>query len=63
MHSLNALKFGTDKEHIKENSGTEFGMNLTSIQSARSDWAVDRPTGLTTDRNSLKIAVCIGELS
>jgi len=22
------LKFGTNKEHIKENSGTEFGMNL-----------------------------------
>ena len=27
------------------------------------DWAVDRPTGLTTDGNSLKIAVCIDELS
>ena len=28
----------------------------------KNDWAVDQPTGLTTDGNSLKIAVCIGEL-
>ena len=32
MYSLIALKFGTNKEHIKVNSGTEFGMNLISIQ-------------------------------
>ena len=37
MRSLIALKFGTNKEHIKENSGTEFGMNLRSIQCVRSD--------------------------
>ena len=35
MHSLIALKFGTNKEHIKVNSGTEFGMNLVSIQCVR----------------------------
>ena len=37
MHSLIALKFGINKEHIKENSGTEFGMNLVSIQCVISD--------------------------
>ena len=31
MCSPIALKFGTDKEHIKVNSGTEFGMNLIGI--------------------------------
>ena len=34
MCSLIALKFGTNKEHIK---GTVFGMNLISIQCVRSD--------------------------
>jgi len=65
MHSLIALKFGTNKEHIKVNSSTEFAMNLISIQCVRSvenDLAVDWPRGLTTDGNSWKIAVCIGEL-
>jgi len=68
MHSLIALKFGTNKEHIKANSATKFGMNLISIQCVKSndlcknDWAVDWPTGLTTNGNSLKIALCIGEL-
>ena len=34
MYCLIALKSGTNKEQIKENSGTEFGMNLMiSIQS------------------------------
>jgi len=37
MCSLIALKFGTNKEHIKVNSGTEFGMNLISTQCERSD--------------------------
>ena len=37
MHYLITLKFGTNKEHIKVNSGTEFGMNLISIQCVRSD--------------------------
>ena len=39
-------------------------ISIWSIRSANSknNWAVDRPTGLTTDGNSLKIAVCIGEL-
>ena len=37
MGSLVALKFGTSKEHIKVNSGSEFGMNLISIQCVRSD--------------------------
>ena len=37
MCSLIALKFGTNKEHIKVNLGTEFGMNLLSIQYVRSD--------------------------
>jgi len=36
MRSLIALKFGKNKEHIKANSGTEFGMNLISIQCVRS---------------------------
>ena len=37
MRSLIALKFGTNKQHIKVNSGEEFGMNLVSIQFVRSD--------------------------
>ena len=37
MCSPIALKFGTDKEHIKVNSGTEFGMNLIGNQCVRSD--------------------------
>jgi len=37
MCSLIALKFFTNKEHIKVNSGTEFGMNLISVQCVRSD--------------------------
>jgi len=37
MCSLIALKFGTKKEHIKVNSGTEFGINLINIQCVRSD--------------------------
>jgi len=37
MWSLMALKFGTNKEHIKVNSGTEIGINLISIQCVRSD--------------------------
>jgi len=36
MRRLIALKFGTNKEHIKVNSGTEFGMTLKSIQCVRS---------------------------
>jgi len=32
-----ASKFDTNKEHVKVNSGTEFGMNLISIQCVRSD--------------------------
>ena len=36
MHSLIALKFVINKEHIKVNSGTEFGMNLIGIQCVRS---------------------------
>ena len=32
MCSLTALKFDTNKEHLKANLGTEFGMNLISIQ-------------------------------
>ena len=36
MHSLIALKFGTNKKHIKVNSATEFGINLITIQSVRS---------------------------
>ena len=70
IHSLIALKFGTNKEHIKVNSGTEFGMNLISIQCVRSvdshrKWLNFRhaPTGLTADENTLKIVVCMGELS
>ena len=35
MRSLIALKFGTMKEHIKVNSGTEFAVNLNSIQCVR----------------------------
>jgi len=35
--SLIALIFGTNKEHINMNSGTEFGMNLISVQCVRSD--------------------------
>jgi len=31
MYSLIALKFGANKEHIKLNSGTEFGMNFISM--------------------------------
>jgi len=31
MHSLITLKFGTNKDNIMVNSGTEFGMNLMSI--------------------------------
>ena len=30
------LNFGTNKEYIKMNSGTEFGINLISIQCAMS---------------------------
>jgi len=37
MCSLIALKFDANKEYIKVNSGTEFGMNLISIQCVRSD--------------------------
>ena len=37
MCSLIALKFGTNKEHIKVNSGTKFGMNLISMQCIMSD--------------------------
>ena len=68
MSCLIALKFGTNKKHIKVNSGTEFGMNLISIQCVRSDelrrkWLTFRPA-YKVNRwwNSLKIAVCIGEL-
>ena len=32
MRSLITLKCVTNKEHIKVNSGTQFGMNLISIQ-------------------------------
>ena len=35
MCSLIALKFGTNKEHIKVNSGAEFGMNLTMCKEHR----------------------------
>jgi len=35
MCSMIALKFGSNKEHIKVNSGTEFGINLISIQGVR----------------------------
>ena len=37
MRNLIVLKFGTNKEHIKVNSGTEFGMTLISIQCVRSN--------------------------
>ena len=37
MRSLIALKFGTNKEYVKVNLGTEFGMNLISIQCVRID--------------------------
>jgi len=46
MHSLIALKFGTTKEHIKVNSGTEFGINLVSIQCVRSDYDYDHALDL-----------------
>ena len=34
---LIALKFGTNKEYIKVNLGTEFGINLISVQRVRSN--------------------------
>jgi len=37
MCGLIALKFGTNREHIKVDSGTEFGMNLVTIQYVRSN--------------------------
>ena len=68
MCSLIALKFGKNKEHIRVNSGTEFGMNLVSIQCVRSndsrknDWFVDQPTGLTTDGIAWKLLWIIVEV-
>ena len=37
MHSLIALKFGKNKEHVNVNLITEFGVNLISIQCVRSN--------------------------